>query len=114
LLSIEKDFFKKIIFILSICFLTLCFVSYLLIEIFQTSWFFVVFAYILIFSALSFYIKQKLKKLTDDINTISTYVEDINNKNYNAIVKVENYIEFLKISINLKNIAKRLNSKTKR
>lgn len=114
MLSIEKDFFKKIIFILSISFLGLFFISYLLIDIFHSSWFILFLVYIIVFSTLGIYIKQKLTKLTNDISTISKYVEDINNKNYNAIVKVDNYIEFLKISINLKNIAKRLNSKTKK
>ena len=64
---------------------------------------------------LAFYFLKKLNtKLTDDIKEIKNYVTEISeHKNYEAIIKIKNYKEFLEISLILKNIVKRLKQKYK-
>jgi nitrate/nitrite-specific signal transduction histidine kinase len=71
------------------------------------------FIYIFIFTISAYILKKYTKKIDDDLSSIIDYIEDINNKKYNSIIKVDNYLEFLQISIILKNIAKRLKQKTK-
>jgi len=60
-------------------------------------------------------LKKTTKKILDDLNELNHYVEDISqNKNYDAVIHIKNYIEFLQISIQLKNIIKRVYKKDKK
>ena len=69
----------------------------------------------LLLALLSYFIVQRLsKKITSDIESKITYLEEINSKNYDAIIKIENYVEFLKMSLLLKNLVKRLKQKEKK
>ena len=63
-----------------------------------------------------FYMLKKINtKLEDDIQEIKNYVTEISShKNYDAIIKIKNYTEFLEISLILKNIVKRLKQKEKK
>jgi len=63
-----------------------------------------------------FYSVHKFKKsLLSDLDALSTYVEEISQKkNYKAIISIQHYIEFLYISIQLKNIIKRVYKKDKK
>ncbi|WP_457745952.1 hypothetical protein [Sulfurimonas sp.] len=70
--------------------------------------------FLLLFS-LSYYIVNTLsKKILQDVQAKETYLEEINNKKYDAVIKIENYVEFLKMSLLLKNIVKRLKQKEKK
>ncbi|MEA1917541.1 MAG: ATP-binding protein [Campylobacterota bacterium] len=53
------------------------------------------------------------KKIKFDIDQITTYLQDITNKNYNSIVKPRHFIEFISISIMLKNLTKKLSNREK-
>lgn len=71
-------------------------------------WFFILLLLISIASVFSFLHKNIEQKKLQDLEAIKVYLEEISSKNYKAEVKVENYYEFLYISIILKNIVKRL------
>jgi len=71
-------------------------------------WFFILLLLIFIASVFSFLHKNIEQKKLQDLEAIKVYLEEISSKNYKAEVKVENYYEFLYISIILKNIVKRL------
>jgi hypothetical protein len=62
-----------------------------------------------------YFIQKKYKNLKEDIDAIKSYLQEVSeDKNYYAVIKIKNYIEFLEISLILKNIVKRLHQKTKK
>jgi len=56
-------------------------------------------------------LRSFIGSVTDEIDDIKNYLEEINNKNYEAVLKIEHHLEFLELSLLLKNIVKRLKSK---
>jgi two-component system, OmpR family, phosphate regulon sensor histidine kinase PhoR len=63
---------------------------------------------------LAFYISKIMsKKIVYDIEQITSYLDEISNKNYNAIIKTRHFYEFLQISLLLKNLVKKLSSREK-
>jgi len=75
-----------------------------------------IFVVFILLSLLVFYMLKKLNaKLEEDIDAIDTYVKEISeHKNYDAVIKIKHYLEFLEIAVVFKNIAKRLNQKEKK
>ena len=65
--------------------------------------------FVAVFLTLRFFIES----VTDEIDDINDYLEEINKKNYEAVLKIEHHLEFLQLSLLLKNIVKRLKSKNK-
>lgn len=64
---------------------------------------------------ISLYITMKIiQRLEFDIKQISTYLNEINDKNYAAKLHVKYFYEFLYIAVEFKNIVKRLNSRDKK
>jgi len=61
-----------------------------------------------------FLILRLTQRVQKDIDSNTAYLEEINSKKYDGIVKIEHYIDFLKMSLLLKNIAKRLKQKEKK
>ncbi len=62
-----------------------------------------------------FYIKKLQNELEEDIGSLEKYVLEISeNKNYEATLHIKHYLEFLSISVTLKNIVKRLRQKEKK
>jgi len=59
-------------------------------------------------------VKSMSYKLLEDVEHFQDYLEEISNKNYQAIVKIKYFHEFLEMSLRLKNIIKRLTNKEKR
>lgn len=53
------------------------------------------------------------KKIKYDSEQIINYLHEISEKNYKAVVKPQNFSEFLYISVSLKNLAKRLKDRAK-
>ena len=51
------------------------------------------------------------KKIRYDILQIITYLDEIANKNYKAVIKTRHFGEFLQISLQLKNLVKKLSSR---
>jgi len=70
---------------------------------------FVVFS-LLFFLFLRFY----LKNIETDLDAIIKYTQDINEKEYASEVKIMHYVEFLHLSVLMKNIAKRLYQRDKK
>lgn len=56
-------------------------------------------------------IKSMNNKLLQDVKELNEYLEEVSNKNYEAVVKIRHFSEFLEMSMRLKNIIKRLNNK---
>lgn len=53
--------------------------------------------------------------LNEDLLSLNTYLHNISaNKDYEASLQIEHYLEFLQISVTLKNIIKRLHTKDKK
>ena len=76
-------------------------------------WIAIVFIILLLMSY--FYIKKLQHELEEDIGSLESYVVEISEKkNYEATLHIKYYLEFLSISITLKNIVKRLRQKEKK
>jgi len=56
-------------------------------------------------------IKSMNNKLSQDVKELQDYLEEVSDKNYEAVVKIRFFSEFLEMSLRLKNIIKRLNNK---
>ena len=52
--------------------------------------------------------KTMSAKVVYDISQITTYLDEISNKNYKAVIKTKYFFEFLQISLLLKNLVKKL------
>lgn len=64
---------------------------------------------------IAFYVSKKISdRVSSDVIGIKEYLEDINAKDYESVLKIEHYVEFLEISLLLKNIVKRLKQKDKK
>ena len=59
-------------------------------------------------------LKKNINNLLLDVEQLSSYVENISNKNYGEKIEIKHYSEFLYISVMLKNLVKRLNSRNKK
>lgn len=66
-----------------------------------------------VFVGVFFVLRFMIGSITDEIDDINNYLEEINNKNYEAVLKIEHHLEFLQLSLLLKNIVKRLKGKNK-
>lgn len=62
----------------------------------------------------AFYISKKMSaQIVFDIEQITKYLNEISNKNYNAVIKTKYFYEFLQISLMLKNLVKKLSNRDK-
>jgi len=87
----------------------------LIITQYNTVWITIFMISIGVFFSAFFYLKKINTKLEEDINAIDTYVKEISeHKNYDAVIKIKHYLEFLEIAVVFKNIAKRLKQKEKK
>ncbi|MFT5835251.1 MAG: two-component system phosphate regulon sensor histidine kinase PhoR [Sulfurimonas sp.] len=72
---------------------------------------FLVFLVVLV---VAFYISKRMsERIVYDIEQITIFLDELSNKNYNAIVKTKYFYEFLQISLMLKNLVKKLSSRDK-
>lgn len=71
----------------------------------------IIFIFILV---IAFYISKKMSaQIVFDIEQITKYLNEISNKNYNAVIKTKYFYEFLQISLMLKNLVKKLSNRDK-
>ena len=77
-------------------------------------WFGIFVLFLVLSFGVYFAVKSMGSKIEEDVMHINNYLEEVNNKNYDAIIIIENYVEFLQASVLLKNIVKRLKSKDKK
>ena len=132
--KIKQDTFTKILMIFVGVFSVLSIVSYVLFKHFflitlsKTSlnielitsqynsiWIEIFVVFIVLFIVVAYLLRKLNTKLEEDINAIDTYVKEISEyKNYDAVIKIKHYLEFLEIAVVFKNIAKRLKQKEKK
>lgn len=68
----------------------------------------------LIVLLIAFYTSKRMsEKIVYDIQQITKFLDEISNKNYNAIIKTKYFYEFLQISLMLKNLVKKLSTRDK-
>lgn len=60
------------------------------------------------------FLGRYLKNIQNDVEALTEYTNAINEKEYTAEVKIMHFVEFLQLSVLLKNIAKRLHQKKKK
>jgi len=85
----------------------------LLMDGFNEVWINILFVFIALFCFVFFILKHIISKVTDEIEDINNFLEEINKKNYDAVLKIEHHLEFLQLSLLLKNIVKRLKNKNR-
>ncbi len=77
-------------------------------------WFFVVFAFLVTSGVIVFMAYRLHKKLKEDIDALSDYLKKIDAKEYDAEIKIIHSIDFLELSLLLKNLVKRIYQKEKK
>jgi len=82
-----------------------------LLDSYNQTWIKLVIASVIVLVIIYFFIKSVSYKLTQDAEKFQNYLEEISNKNYQAVVKIKYFYEFLEMSLRLKNLVKRLNNK---
>ena len=120
MLKIDKTF-TKLFFLIAILFLLFIVVSYFSlkliivdsenIELYNQVWMILGALYLFILTLVYLSIKSINYKLSEDIEHFQDYLEEVSNKNYQAVVKIKYFHEFLEMSLRFKNIIKRLNNK---
>ncbi|ADN08648.1 hypothetical protein [Sulfurimonas autotrophica] len=71
-------------------------------------------AFIIVFTISYFFIRRLQKRISQDTSKIQDYLEAIDAKNYDAVLKINYYTEYLHIAVLLKNLVKRLKNKDKK
>ncbi|MFT7860099.1 MAG: hypothetical protein ABXS93_04095 [Sulfurimonas sp.] len=114
MLSIKHRIYLHFFIILTVVFATIGgILKYTLVDtqLPQDFWF-SYFELVFILYVVSYYLLKKFVfKLDKDINALLKYLEELNDKNYDAQLEIHHNLEFLKISLLLKNIVKRLYKK---
>jgi len=119
-LKLHKQLFKKLSLIYATSFSLFLIFTFVVLKLFlplETALYvgamilvmFVVFS-LLFFLFLRFY----LQNIETDLDAITKYIQDINEKEYASEVKIVHYVEFLHLSVLMKNIAKRLYQRDKK
>jgi len=81
------------------------------IEKYNDIWMILTTLFFFILLVLYFFIKSINYQLSQDLKEVHKYLEEISEKNYEAVIKIRYFREFLEISVRLKNIIKRLRNK---
>jgi len=132
-LDLKKDIVKKFFVTIVFLFIAVFTVAYFLLkqmllsnldpahdnifkflDIYNTIWAEIILVTIFFGFIAFLYIKKVSDALLEDVENFSDYIEEINKKNYDAVVKIQHYKEFLKMSLVFKNIVKRLGQKKKK
>ena len=111
-LTLKSTFFFLLSF--SIVSLSITYLSNYLSAHFYILWTVVFLILLIIFVIVLYILKRKNDKILSDTQKIIDYLEEINDKNYEAILKTKHFSEFLQIELLLKNIIKRLHKKDKK
>ena len=86
----------------------------LIMDAYNTIWAEVLIAFVVLGTVAFLYIKRLSDTLLEDVQHLSEYMQAINDKNYDAIIQIQHYTEFLKIALIFKNLVKRLKQKEKK
>jgi len=120
--TLENDLFKKLFAIIILLLFSFLIVSFFLILEFREGYIeiYTLFSMLtLYFFALVFLLFKVLtkirKNILEDVDSLSEYLHNISeNKQYDSKLYIKHYLEFLHISIVLKNIVKRSRAKSKK
>ncbi len=77
-------------------------------------WISLAFSFLIAFLILVSMINNLHKKLKEDIDALSFYLKKIDAKEYDAKIEIKNYLDFLELSLLLKNLIKRVVQKDKK
>ena len=120
MLKIDQTF-TKLFFQIAISFLLFLTVSYFSlksiivdaenIELYNQVWMILGGLYVFILILIYLSIKSINYKLSEDIEHFQGYLEEVSNKNYESVVIIKYFHEFLEMSLRFKNIVKRLNNR---
>ena len=80
-------------------------------ETYNEIWIILGILFLFILLLIYFSVQNIYYKLSQDITELQNYLDEVSNKNYQAVVKIRYFHEFLEMSLRLKNIVKRLNNK---
>jgi len=106
----QYKLFYSIVFILSLSvFLILNFIQNITLQ-----WLSISFLLFLNMFITLYLLKRNSNKILEDTVELKRYIEDISKKEYNSILHIKYFQEYLEISVMLKNIVKRLNQKDKK
>ncbi|WP_297432522.1 hypothetical protein [Sulfurimonas sp.] len=133
MLNLKKEIYKKFFFTLVGVFVVLFSLAYfllkdlllsqlnpqhdniiLIMDSYNTIWAEILIAFVMLGTVAFLYIKRLSDTLLEDVQHLSEYMQAINNKNYEAIIQIQHYTEFLKIALIFKNLVKRLKKKEKK
>ena len=113
--------FNKLFLLISISFILFLIVSYFSlklvivtaenVELYNQVWMILGTLSMFILLLIYFSIKSISSKFMEDTQHFKDYLEKVSNKNYEAIVIIKYFHEFLEMSLRLKNVVKRLNNR---
>jgi len=119
-LKIDQTF-TKLFFFIAISFLLFLIISYFSLksiivdaqnlELYNQVWMMLGGLYVFILILIYLSIKSINYKLSEDIEHFQAYLEEVSNKNYESVVIIKYFHEFLEMSLRFKNIVKRLNNR---
>lgn len=132
--KLQNDIFFKTILIFMGVFVILFFISYSLskhfilslalgdaqivektMESFNLVWLEILVVFLVLMITTYFILRYIKGRVYEDLGSISTYIYEISeNKDYEKPLRIQYYLEFLQIAVNLKNITKRLAQKDKK
>lgn len=81
---------------------------------FYSLWQKLFFVFVIIILLASYISKLMSQRIVYDISQITSYLDEISNKNYKAVIKTKYFYEFLQISLLLKNLVKKLSKNEKK
>ena len=117
MLNIFKDIYLRFTFKMALIFLAFCLGVYFLLAPYipSASVWVALFALVtLVFFLLVYMLHDLHQKLKEDIDALSFYLNKLDAKKYDTKIKIKNYLEFLELSLLLKNLVKRLHNKDKK
>jgi len=127
MLKLKKDIFSTFLATFVGSFFVLYLVAYVLLkrffienvdgalmDKFNALWLDIGSAFIIVFTISYFFIKRLQKRIFQDTSKIQDYLEAIDTKNYDAVLKIDYYTEYLYIAVLLKNLVKRVKNKDKK
>ncbi len=115
--TVEADFLyvaKKIVYKNRDIYIRLSMSLAQIMDDFYSLWMKLIFIFIGILIIATIVSQKMSKKVVYDIEQITSYLDEISNKNYKAIIKTKYFYEFLQISLLLKNLVKKLSKNEKK
>ena len=120
MLKIDRTF-TKLFFLIAISFILFFVATYFSlrliivnaqnIELYNQVWLILGTLSIFILLLIYFSIKSVSNKLVEDAEHFQGYLDEVSNKNYEAVVIIKYFHEFLEMSLRLKNVVKRLKNR---